>query len=268
MKTGNRFLFQAAILAISCAPVFADTGLTNIGDLSIRVLVRSVPADHHLDVSKLRTAVTRELKESDIRLSQQFLSEGKAEPPCLNIYVDMLRLGDTQRYAFHIRSVLTANIYLARGARIEVRKGERNWTLTAPTANVSRIKADLWKSNEDHQIQTVPAKDMPQEVTEAVLRQVEAFSTAYRSANPATAQATHEEKSVAVLPTAEQQPLGQATEPQTPVQYKYVASKNSKVFHRADCSSAKRISPENLVGYKTRDEAIKAGKRPCKICKP
>jgi len=51
-------------------------------------------------------------------------------------------------------------------------------------------------------------------------------------------------------------------------EYGYVASKNSKVFHKPECRWAKRIKPENLVGYSSRDEAIKAGKRPCKQCKP
>jgi len=50
--------------------------------------------------------------------------------------------------------------------------------------------------------------------------------------------------------------------------YKYVASKNSKIFHKPGCSWAKRIKTENLVGYNSKEEAIKAGKRPCKLCKP
>ena len=50
--------------------------------------------------------------------------------------------------------------------------------------------------------------------------------------------------------------------------YKYVSSKNSQVFHRPNCRSAKRINPENLVGYNSKDEVIQAGKRPCKVCKP
>jgi len=54
----------------------------------------------------------------------------------------------------------------------------------------------------------------------------------------------------------------------TVAEYKYVASKNSKVFHKPECRWAKRIKPENLVGYNSRDKAIKAGKRPCKLCKP
>ena len=50
--------------------------------------------------------------------------------------------------------------------------------------------------------------------------------------------------------------------------YMYISSKNSQVFHRPNCRSAKRIKPENLVGYNSREEAIQAGKRPCKVCKP
>ena len=48
----------------------------------------------------------------------------------------------------------------------------------------------------------------------------------------------------------------------------YVASRNSEVFHRAGCQWAAKISPGNLIGYRTRENAIQAGKRPCAECKP
>jgi S1-C subfamily serine protease len=48
----------------------------------------------------------------------------------------------------------------------------------------------------------------------------------------------------------------------------YVASKNSKVFHRPDCKAAEKISENNLLRFATRDAAIRAGKRPCTECKP
>jgi phosphatidylserine/phosphatidylglycerophosphate/cardiolipin synthase-like enzyme len=48
----------------------------------------------------------------------------------------------------------------------------------------------------------------------------------------------------------------------------YVASASSDLFHRAICRRASRITPENRVGYRTRAEAIQAGKRPCEECKP
>jgi len=48
----------------------------------------------------------------------------------------------------------------------------------------------------------------------------------------------------------------------------FTASKNSKVFHKAACGTAKRISDANRTGYRTRDEAIAAGKEPSKDCNP
>ena len=47
-----------------------------------------------------------------------------------------------------------------------------------------------------------------------------------------------------------------------------VASKSSKVYHRASCSSAKRITQDNLVNFGSKQHAEQSGRRPCKICKP
>jgi hypothetical protein len=35
-----------------------------------------------------------------------------------------------------------------------------------------------------------------------------------------------------------------------------VASKNSKVFHKADCANAATIAEKNLIHFQTREEAI------------
>lgn len=48
----------------------------------------------------------------------------------------------------------------------------------------------------------------------------------------------------------------------------FVASKESDAFHLSTCKMAQKIKPSNAVYFNTRDEAIKAGHRPCKICKP
>ena len=48
----------------------------------------------------------------------------------------------------------------------------------------------------------------------------------------------------------------------------YVASATREPFHRPGCKWAQKISPSNLQGFTTRDKAIKAGHRPCKVCKP
>ncbi|MDD5222454.1 MAG: thermonuclease family protein [bacterium] len=48
----------------------------------------------------------------------------------------------------------------------------------------------------------------------------------------------------------------------------FVASRNSDKFHRPDCKWAMKISDRNLIKFKTREEAIKAGLKPCGVCRP
>ena len=48
----------------------------------------------------------------------------------------------------------------------------------------------------------------------------------------------------------------------------FVGSKNSDVYHYPDCYWAGKIKPENLVYFDTAEDAINAGYRPCKVCKP
>ena len=48
----------------------------------------------------------------------------------------------------------------------------------------------------------------------------------------------------------------------------FVGSSRSDKFHRLSCRSANRISSRNLVGYSSREEAISAGRVPCKVCNP
>jgi len=58
------------------------------------------------------------------------------------------------------------------------------------------------------------------------------------------------------------------TDAAVPIAGGFVASVNSKVFHKSDCKSAAKISEKNVVRYNTRDEAIQAGKKPCAECRP
>jgi len=48
----------------------------------------------------------------------------------------------------------------------------------------------------------------------------------------------------------------------------FLASKRSKVFHKAGCGNANRITDKNKVGYPTFSDAEGAGKRPANCCKP
>jgi methylphosphotriester-DNA--protein-cysteine methyltransferase len=48
----------------------------------------------------------------------------------------------------------------------------------------------------------------------------------------------------------------------------YWGSVNSNKFHYPSCRWAKRINPDNLIKFNSRDEALKAGYVPCKVCQP
>ncbi len=53
-----------------------------------------------------------------------------------------------------------------------------------------------------------------------------------------------------------------------PAKSGYVASKTSKVFHRADCYHVRRMNMDKAVTFATREQATKTNRRPCKSCNP
>lgn len=125
--------------------------------------------------------------------------------------------------------------------------------------------ADVWKSKPV--MQAVSEQDIRSKATEVVLEQAEAFLQAYAAANPPGRQPLESNASAADSAVAAEEKAKPQAESGA-VEYSYVASKNSQVFHKMGCRWAKNIKPENLVVYDNKDEAIKAGKRPCKLCKP
>jgi methylphosphotriester-DNA--protein-cysteine methyltransferase len=59
---------------------------------------------------------------------------------------------------------------------------------------------------------------------------------------------------------------GQITESTIPGAY--AGWKSGKIFGRLDCTSGMRMDKHNRVFFLTWDDAIAAGYRPCKKCKP
>jgi len=47
-----------------------------------------------------------------------------------------------------------------------------------------------------------------------------------------------------------------------------VASKNGSKYHMPDCKLARRIKADNIMKFRTAEEAVKAGYKPCKRCNP
>ena len=199
------------------------------------------PAKDGLLWKQLQTELENKLQSANLKIVP--LKERiSPEIPELKINIDVLKLADNQKYVFRIQTSLARPVRLAK----------------EPTL---LFKADVWKINST--IQAVSIPDAPAKITDTVLQQAEAFIHSYLAANPKPSQPA-DANNLSVTSQTIDKPVNQSQ----PNQYKYVASRYSPVFHRPNCPWAKKIKPENLVGYKTREQAIKQGKRPCKVCKP
>ena len=49
---------------------------------------------------------------------------------------------------------------------------------------------------------------------------------------------------------------------------RYAGYRPGKIFGRLDCKAGMRMKKENRVFFLTREDAIAAGYRPCRNCKP
>jgi len=189
--------------------------------------------------TQLKADVIDELDQAQIKLITRPMGE-IVNAPELRVYINLLRLADSQ-YVFRIQTSVARSVCL---------KGQDR-----PV-----FKADLWMVNPV--FETVVADEMSARLTEVVLGQIKLFIRAYRSANPQSPSLS-DPKANETNTSA----TGTDSRPPTTV-HGYVASNSSDVFHKPDCRWAKNISPENLVTYTNREQAIKDGKRPCKWCKP
>jgi len=165
----------------------------------------------------------------------------QADFPAIRLDIDMLPLADSNQFVFRVQVSLSKKLSLGRNSAYHV-------------------MADVWKH--EPVMRSTASVNLANDVTEAVLEQTRAFVAARTEAkqsdvnqiSPQYAKSSIEFKTKSVK--------------QQNIESNYVASKNSEVFHKPDCPSAARISAENRVTYETRDEAIAAGKRPCKRCNP
>jgi len=284
MKTKKYYLGLAVIIGILCIPILGEVepdlpagtllgqpnpALAGIDKLYVWIIPHDFePNSYGLVLEKLESSIIDKIEKASITIAETNTDKAGADSetmlkvlqrridpaniknlkfrpyriPELRVDIDTLNIEPSQQVVFYIQISLARLVHLEKENRLS-------------------FKTDVWQSEPVMQI--VPAQSMPAAVTSAVLEQVEAFIHTYLAANPPDKQLP-DEKEISTVP---KEPLKPAVK-STPAEYKYVASKNSNVFHSPGCSSAKRIKPENLVGYRSRDEAINAGKRPCKRCKP
>jgi len=248
----THLLTLAVLFVIFSNHVFAQQGLSgNIkpnpalaGIKELSIILTPADSEPNTDVLKranIKAEVISRLYDAGFKIGLS-----SADAPELNIKVTVLKLESIEQYVVSVQTSLVRSVTLVNG-------DER-----------FSVIADVWKM--DSGIRIMAAERIVDEVPAIVREQVQVFIA---SCTPTA--------SVDKKPDVNQlrQQLRKVTDDkdtkpakQQAVEATFVASKNSQVFHKASCPSAKRISPNNLVSYATRDEAIAAGKKPCERCNP
>jgi hypothetical protein len=243
------------------------TGYLNpalIGIRAIRVAVfppNAVLGANDILSANMKAAVERKLAESDPRLAallQQGFNSALSDPPFISINISKFPLILAGNPVFSVQTTLSANVPLVSNpvifSRVDV--WSRMDTIQAPNTN-AEIAA----------------------VNSLISKHIDEFVKDFSLANAAPVLPA-DSNNIKITPPQKPQTSTQTSDkpktevkPQTPptdnqTQHDYVSSKNSKIFHKPDCTFVKNILSQNLVYYKTRDEAIAAGKQPCKKCQP
>jgi hypothetical protein len=251
MRVTHLLTFTVLFVILS-NPAFAQQGLP--GDIKpnpalagieeLSVIVTSADPEPNADGLKrasIKTEVIRRLYDAGFKIGHSSTDASE-----LNIRLTVLKIESIEQCAVLVRTSLVRSVTLVNG-------DER-----------FSVAADVWKM--DSGIRIMAAEKIVDEIPAIVREQVQTFIAA------CTPMVSVEKKPDVNQPRPQlrKATTEKDTKPakQQAVEATFVASKNSQVFHKASCPSAKRISPNNLVSYATRDEAIAAGKKPCERCNP
>ena len=199
-------------------------------------------------LGKLQAEIEQKIIQTGVNIysGPVLVNTEPANIPVLRVNIETFELGDSQQNMYRIQTSLSVGIYPAQ----------------APSV---LFKVDVWIRGAT--VEAISTEKTPAAVADLVIKQVEAFVEDYRAANPQSGRAEGTKAKRTIPATTARERVRPAPK-QAALENNFVASKNSRVFHKSVCSSAKRILKKNIVAYSSREEAINSGKRPCKRCKP
>jgi len=217
--------------------------LAGVETLRVALATQETPQVEKLvDSAKLRAHLVAKLKEAGIKHV-----EGEAGScPRLVVQIESMAVPDCGKCICRVQTSM-------------------NRVVTFTAHQDLQVEAEVWRLRPAMQV--AAGNEAGEVIAKAVLAQVEAFIDAHQSVRKLQDRVAVAEPNTpgsASLSRAKSSPQNL----QAASQFPFVASKSASVFHRPDCRWARNISTDNLLRYKTREEAMQAGKRPCKSCKP
>ena len=238
------FVCSAFVRAESVLPsaelTIEKTVLADVNRLTVVIIPEHSEYDRDGHIwSGLRETICNKLHKAGVKIAAG-VAGNILEIPELRFYIDVLKIKDSQQYVFRVQTSLAKKVIVQESSKL-------------------CIRAEVFKT--DSIIREVLAQDMPSAVADAVNKQVDAFIAIWSDKRPVNVlyERDAQLKTAVKDEKADKKPEAQA---------KFIASKNGKVFHKPDCQFVARISAENLVSYDSKEEAIAAGKHPCKRCNP
>ncbi len=216
--------------------------LKGVQAMTVDVVCSQDVKDTDLKQQDIRENIVKQLEQAGIKIMPVQLWQTVPGRCRLKVLIKVYRPSDLKTFIYNLKVCFVQTVALERipEAKIDVVTWELAW---------------LAHGSKNRLTETVPKN---------LKIMTDNFIRDYHLANTQDGELSGNSESNIVSVTA---PKGQVRSG-VAARYKYVSSKNSQVFHRPQCRSVKRIKPENLVGYNSKDEAIQAGKRPCKVCKP
>jgi len=219
--------------------------LRGVNTMTVEVICSGDAEETGLNEEGIGKDVRRQFEEAGIKIMPRQVW-GKVPGRCrLKVMITVYKPSGPETFIYSLRVHFLQTVALERNP--ETRIDAVTWELTK-LGNGSKSR-------------------LAEEIPENLKIMANSFIRDHRQANPPGGESSVAKDTKRVSVTAPKEEAKADTEP-VAAEYRFVASKNSKVFHTSECRWAQKIKPDNLVVYNSRDAAIKAGKRPCKVCNP
>jgi len=247
METRKLYLFSVIFAVLFCGFSLAQEAVSvkTVGEPVVNTALVGIEPDQfskqsNIDWGEIEQSITQRLSDAGLVTTKEHL----ANLPELILRISVKDF-ERQLWASHVQTSFARKVYLMRPRAV--------------------LKAEVWRV--DVPVRFSDANGVNDAVMAEAVKQAEAFVANWKMVN---AHKLHESKRSGKSDSATSaiRQLDNKTNKQQGIEHKYIASKNSKVFHKAGCRLAERINKGNLIGFGNREEAIKSGRRPCKVCKP
>ncbi|HOV77008.1 MAG TPA: Ada metal-binding domain-containing protein [Sedimentisphaerales bacterium] len=222
--------------------IAGDSVLADVDRVAVVLATRETPGVEGLiNATTLKAQISQKLREAGMMP----VEENSESTQRLLVYIEGVEVPGSDQYVYRVQTALW---------RFMIIPGQGN----------RQIQVEAWRVRP---MMAVAARAKTGDaILAAVLVQTDVFIEARKVARSLPEGIKDARKDSATKGAVDSPPSPQVAQSESA--YPFVASKSSDVFHRSDCRWAQNISGDNRLGYKTREEAVQNGKRPCKSCKP